>query len=128
MADVFKKKIAANINKIRAFGLIDNVTSHSILHLLNKPPDRRTRQEIEMYLPNLVHGTNCLRNVQKGTKIHYYSNNYKVGVFDMFFSKLCNCVSKRNQSILQKSTVKQINTLIKYQYTCTEKEEKQSNL
>ena len=79
MAEVFKKKIAANINKIRAFGLIDNVTSHSILHLLNKPPDRRTRQEIEMYLPNLVHGTNCLRNVQKGTKIHYYSNNFKVG-------------------------------------------------
>ncbi|KAK3108309.1 hypothetical protein FSP39_005294 [Pinctada imbricata] len=65
MSDVFKKKVETQIAKLRAFRLIDVITSHTIQSLLDKPSDKRTLQEIDRFLPSLRQSVKCLTHVQK---------------------------------------------------------------
>lgn len=54
------------VKKIQALKAFDNVTSTSLLQLIHKNPERRTRREIDLFLPTLIKQTDCLRNVERG--------------------------------------------------------------
>ncbi|XP_061185606.1 uncharacterized protein LOC133193669 [Saccostrea echinata] len=59
---------------------MDNVTSTSLLHLIQKHPERRTRKEIDLFLPAFMMKTDCLRNVERdvAAEILKYSEHLHV--------------------------------------------------
>ncbi|XP_062599698.1 uncharacterized protein LOC134261264 [Saccostrea cucullata] len=59
---------------------MDNVTSSSLLHLIHKHPERRTRREIDFFLPAFMMKTDCLRDVERdvAAEILKYSEHLHV--------------------------------------------------
>lgn len=65
-SNLFKKTVRKTIQALKA---LDDMTSTSLLHLIQKNPERRSQREINLFLPTLMMKANCLQNVDRGNEL-----------------------------------------------------------